>query len=197
MGDRMPAKSKKRAGRATRAKAGTGRPPGGAASKGRHARSSAGKNAAGRRPGTVLALIVLTFIQALGAIGGGIGLVRDPVNNIGMSTSLLEGTPFNDYLIPGLILLIVVGLFSLAVFAGLLRDWKPVWWLSLASGGGLVIWIIAEVALLGNLGVSGITMQVLFGLVGAAIVVLALLPATRRYFGIGHTRTASAALARH
>jgi hypothetical protein len=138
-----------------------------------------------KRPRAVVALIVLTLIQALGAIGGGIGLVRDPVKNIGLSVSLLEGTPFKNYLIPGLILLIVVGLFSLLVFAGLMRRWKPAWWLSLASGGGLVIWIITEAALLGYLPGSGITLQIVFGVIGVAIVVLALLRPTRRYFGIG------------
>ena len=138
-----------------------------------------------KRPGTALALLILAAVQAAGAIGGGIGLVRDPVKNIGMSISLLEGTPFEDYLIPGLILLIVVGLFSLFVFAGLLLRSKPAWWLSLASGGGLVIWIVAEVALLGYLPGAGIGMQIGFGLIGAVIVVLALVRPTRRYFGVG------------
>jgi hypothetical protein len=132
-----------------------------------------------------LALLVLTAVQAVGAMGGGISLVRDPVNNIGLPVSLLEGTPFKDYLIPGLILLLVVGLFSLFVFVGLLLKWKAAWWLSLASGSGLVIWIIAEVALLGYLPGSGIALQIVFGLVGVAIVVLALTRPTRRYFRIG------------
>jgi hypothetical protein len=111
-------------------------------------------------------------------------LVHDPTNNIGMPLSLLKGTPFKDYLVPGLILLIVVGLFALLVLVGLLRRWKPAWWLSLASGGGLVIWIIVEVVLLGYLPGAGIGLQIVFGLVGAAIVVLALSRPTRRYFGI-------------
>jgi hypothetical protein len=138
-----------------------------------------------RRPGTVMALLILTAIQAAGAIGGGAGLVRDPVKNIGMPVSLLEGTPFRDYLIPGLILLVVVGLFSLLVFVGLLLRWKAAWWLSLASGGGLVIWIISEVALLGYLPGAGIGLQIVFGLVGVAVLVLALSQPTRRYFKIG------------
>jgi hypothetical protein len=138
-----------------------------------------------KRPGTVVALLTLTLLQAAGAIGGGVGLVRDPVKNIGMSVSLLEGTPFKDYLIPGLILLIVVGLFSLLVFVGLLLRRKAAWWLSLASGGGLVIWIVSEVALLGYLPGAGIALQIIFGLVGAMILVLALARPTRRYFMIG------------
>ena len=137
------------------------------------------------RPGTVVALLVLTAVQAIGAIAGGIGLVRDPIDNIGMPLSMLEGSPFKDYLIPGIILLVVVGIFALFVWAGLLRRWKPAWWLSLASGGGLVIWIIVEVAMLGYLPGAGIGMQIAMGLLGVAIVVLTLLRPTRRYFGIG------------
>jgi hypothetical protein len=138
-----------------------------------------------RRPGTVVALLVLTAVQAVGAIGGGIGLVRDPIDNIGMPLSMLEGSPFKDYLIPGIILLVVVGIFALFVWAGLLRRWKPAWWLSLASGGGLVVWIIVEAAMLGYLPGAGIGMQIAMGLLGVAIVVLTLLRPTRRYFGIG------------
>jgi hypothetical protein len=128
---------------------------------------------------------VLTAIQAVGAIAGGIGLVQDPVDNIGMPLSMLEGSPFRDYLIPGLILLVAVGLLALFVWAGLLRRWKPAWWLSLASGGGLVIWIITEVALLGYLPGAGIGLQITMGILGLAIVVLTLVRPTRRYFGIG------------
>jgi hypothetical protein len=128
---------------------------------------------------------VLTAIQAVGAIAGGIGLVQDPVDNIGMPLSMLEGSPFKDYLIPGLILLVAVGLLALFVWAGLLRRWKPAWWLSLASGGSLVIWIITEVALLGYLPGAGIGLQITMGILGLAIVVLTLVRPTRRYFGIG------------
>jgi hypothetical protein len=172
----IPAKSKKRAGRATR----TG------PSRTSHAatRPSSKTPAKNRLPGTVLALLILTAIQAIGAIGGGIGLVRDPIKNIGMPISMLEGSPFKDYLIPGLILLIVVGLFALFVLAGLLRRWTPAWWLSLASGGGLIVWIIVEAALLGYLPGAGIGLQVAFGLIGVAIVVLDLLRPTRRYYRV-------------
>jgi hypothetical protein len=175
----MAAKAKKRGAKKSAS-------PGGQKANGRpqQARAGGGRRSK-RRPGTLLALLVLTAVQALGAIGGGIGLVADPTNNIGMPVSQLEGTPFNDYLIPGLILLIVVGLFSLLVFVGLLLRWKAAWWLSLASGGGLVIWIITEIALLGFLPSSGTGLQITFGVVGVLILVLALSRPTRRYFEIG------------
>ncbi len=89
-----------------------------------------------KRPGTVWGLTVLTAIQALGGIPAGIGLVSDPINNIGMPLSILEGSPFKDFLIPGLILLVVLGLFPLVVLYGLVRRRRWGWWLSIAVGAG-------------------------------------------------------------
>lgn len=138
-----------------------------------------------RRPGTLWALMVFTAIQILGATAGGIGLVQDPINNIGMSLSMLEGSPFSDYLIPGLILLIVVGLFPIIPLVGLILRRRWGWWLELAAGCGLIIWIITEVALLGYLPGAGIGMQIAMGLLGVIIVALSLVRPTRRFFGIG------------
>jgi hypothetical protein len=133
-------------------------------------------------PWTAKTLAVLTAIQALGAIGGGIGLVRDPVRNIGLPVSLLEGTPFHNYLIPGLILLIIVGLVPLVAFVSLIRRQKWAWWVALSGGIDLVIWIIVEVVLLGYLPGAGIGLQIVFGLLGVTIIVLALARPTRDYF---------------
>jgi len=126
--------------------------------------------------------MALTALQAVGGIPSGIGMIRDPVNNIGMPLSMLEGSPFGDYLIPGLILLIVLGLFPLVVLYGLIRRYQWAWWCALAVGAGLVIWIATEIALLGFLPGTGIVLQIVFGLVGAAIIVLALVRPTRRFF---------------
>jgi hypothetical protein len=138
-----------------------------------------------KRPGTVWGLIVLTAIQALGGIPAGIGLVSDPIGNIGMPLSILEGSPFKDFLIPGLILLVVLGMFPLVVLYGLVRRRRWGWWLSIAVGGALVIWIATEVALLGYLSGAGIGLQIGFGLLGLAIIVLALVRPTRRFFRVG------------
>ena len=138
-----------------------------------------------KRPGTAWALMVFLAIQALGATAGGIGLVQDPVNNIGMPLSMLEGSPFSDYLIPGLILLMVVGLLPVVVLYGLARRRQWGWWLAAATGAGLVIWIITEVVLLGYLPGTGIGMQIGMGLIGVIILALTLVRPTRRFFGVG------------
>jgi hypothetical protein len=137
-----------------------------------------------RRPRSARALIALLVLQALGAIGGGIGLVQDPVNNIGMPVSLLDGTPFSDYLWPGVILLVVVGIFPLGVLYGVLRRRLWGWWLALAAGAGLIIWIIVEGILLGYLPGAGIGLQIAYALIGLFVVIAALLRPTRGYFGV-------------
>ena len=138
-----------------------------------------------RRPGTLLALMVLSAIQIIGASAGGVGLVQDPINNIGMPLSMLKGSPFGDYLIPGLVLLVVVGLFPIVPLVGLIMRRRWGWWLELAAGCGLIIWIITEVSLLGLLPGAGTGMQIGMGLLGVVTVALALASPTRRFFGIG------------
>jgi len=138
-----------------------------------------------RRPATVWALTALILLQALGGIPAGAGMVADPVANIGMPLDMLEGSPFEDYLIPGLILLIVLGVFPLTVFVGLLRRRRCAWWMSVAVGAGLIIWILTELALLGYLPGIGLALQIAFGVVGAAILALALTRSARRFFQIG------------
>ena len=141
--------------------------------------------AADKRPGSVRALVVFLAVQAVGAIAGGIGLVQDPVENIGMPLSMLEGSPFTDYLIPGLILLILVGVLPAVALYGVVRSRQWGWWLAVAAGAGLVIWIITEVVMLGYLPGAGLGLQIGMGLLGAIVLVLSLVRPTRRFFGIG------------
>jgi hypothetical protein len=138
-----------------------------------------------KRPGLVWALMVFMAIQAIGAIGGGIGLVQDPVENIGMPLSMLEGSPFSDYLIPGLILLILVGILPAVALHGVAHRRQWGWWLTVVGGVGLLIWIITEVVMLGYQPGTGLGLQIGMGLLGVIILVLSLVRPTRRFFGIG------------
>ncbi len=62
----------------------------------------------------VISLGSLQVFIGLGAVGGGIMLISDPSGGgIGIPVELLEGSPFSDYLIPGLVLLTVNGLGSI------------------------------------------------------------------------------------
>ena len=72
-----------------------------------------------RRPAAAWILLILLLVQGLGGIGGGLSLVLKPDGSVmGMPVSHLDGSPFSDYLIPGLILLLVLGVLPLVAAAG-------------------------------------------------------------------------------
>jgi len=56
-----------------------------------------------------ITLIVIELFVGLWAVIGGIGLVTGVIPFLQMPVAYLQGTPVSDYMIPGLLLLIVVG----------------------------------------------------------------------------------------
>ena len=86
---------------------------------------------------------------------------------------------------PGLILLIAVGLLPAVALYGLARRGEWGWWLTMAAGAALVIWIVTEVALLGFLPDSGLGLQIGMGVLGVVILALVLAKPTRLFFGVG------------
>jgi hypothetical protein len=89
--------------------------------------------------------ILQTFI-GLGAVGGGLGLVLEPSGaNLGMPPEMLNHSPFSDFLIPGMVLLIVNGLGSItgSVLSFKLSPYAAE--IALALGTFLVAWILIQV----------------------------------------------------
>ena len=61
-------------------------------------------------------LLAALAMQGLSGLAGGYGLIADPSGEaVGLRLAWLDQTPFSDYLLPGLILLIVLGAFPLIV----------------------------------------------------------------------------------
>ena len=73
-----------------------------------------------------MALTVLLVVLIIGAVQGGAAMVIDPTQPLGMSTSYLEGTPIDDYVLPGLFLL-GIALASALTSVGLVFDWRWRW----------------------------------------------------------------------
>ncbi|ADI14904.1 hypothetical protein [Truepera radiovictrix] len=72
--------------------------------------------AAKARPASVYVLMALLLLLSANALFGGYSLLADPSGGgLGMPVSLLEGSLFADFLIPGLILFSVLGLFPLLI----------------------------------------------------------------------------------
>jgi hypothetical protein len=91
-------------------------------------------------------LLVIEAIIGLGAIGGGIAILTGAFDQW-FPLAWLQGTPFNDYTIPGLILLIVIGGGMLLAAATILiqREWSVL--LSIAMGLVMIGFEIFEVAI--------------------------------------------------
>ena len=133
------------------------------------------------RPLSVYLLMGTILLQGLSGVVGGIGLVSDPTgSNVQIPVSWLEGSPFNNYLIPGLILLSVLGVFPLIVLYGLWARLSWSWTAAMLVGMALVIWILVEILIIGYHPKP--PLQLIYGLLGIGILVLVLLPSLRRYY---------------
>jgi hypothetical protein len=154
------------------------------------------------RPLALRVLLGCLAFLGISAIFGAIMLVPDPTGAmIGMPISLLEFSPFQDFLIPGLILGIVFGIGSFATFLALWfqstwslgttlthltgEHWS--WSAAFMIGAGQIIWIVTQMLMMR--GVSGL--HFLYGGLGLVIVLLTLEPQLRRYLALDGVRNVS------
>lgn len=145
------------------------------------------------RPFAVTLLYILLIFLGVGAVGGGGVLIVDPSGDLlKMPTSLLVRSPFSDFLIPGILLLVIFGLFPLLVFYGLitrpqwawadaLNPFKAIysfWALSLYVGFGQIIWITVQTYMLNSVAI----VHLVYMSLGLLIQAVTLLPSVQRYF---------------
>lgn len=106
----------------------------------------------------------LCVFTGLTAIAGGVALITSPGSPEGPPSALLEGTPFQSFLVPGLLLALVVGLGSLAAAALEARHIEGSEVAVSIAGAGLMVWIITQLALIRTVS----WLQLLYFLIGAA-----------------------------
>jgi uncharacterized protein YhhL (DUF1145 family) len=93
--------------------------------------------------------IILLFLHGLSALVGGGELIYDPSGKIlNLSVEMLEHSPFDNFLIPGIILIVVNGMFNIfsAIWCLLKRDGYP--WLMIACGVLLIVWIVIQIIMI-------------------------------------------------
>ncbi len=123
-------------------------------------------------------LMILILFQGLSGLYGGGALVLDPTGRmLEMPLSLLEGSPFDSYLIPGIILLLVLGVFPLIVLYGLIQGKAWAWTGAVLVGAALIIWIGVEIAMIGYH--SEPPLQLIYGSVGVGLLVITQLPSVQ------------------
>ena len=137
----------------------------------------------------------LLLFQSITAIAGGWGLVSNPSgSNLGFSVTMLENSPFTDFLIPGLFLLVVLGIGPAVIFYGLIKkpkfrlaeminiykNYHWSWTFSYYLGIVLVLWIDIQVYFLRETFI----LHFVYSVLGVLIIVLTNLPATKKYYRI-------------
>jgi hypothetical protein len=110
--------------------------------------------------------LILLALLGIGALAGGVALVAKPDGSVmHFDPALLAGSPFTDFLVPGLILGGLFGIGSFVVIALGLRHAPLAPYLAFALGCGQMIWITVELAVIRELSFLHPT----FFLVGLAI----------------------------
>lgn len=93
--------------------------------------------------------ILLLLFNGIGALYGSFKFITDPSGaSLGMTLSLLEHSPFINYLIPGIILLIANGILSFVVIALILFKTNFYSLAIIAEGCILFGWIAIQVIML-------------------------------------------------
>jgi hypothetical protein len=87
-----------------------------------------------------------------GAMAGGIAAVSDPESPMGMPVEMLKSSPFESYMIPGLFLLIALGLGNISISFLTIKRIRFHGLLSMAMGGILALWILIQCYFLQTVG---------------------------------------------
>lgn len=137
-------------------------------------------------------LVLLGFL-GLGAIGGGGSLIISPTGELlGMPLSMLEKSPFNNFLVPGIILFLVLGLIPVLLIFALIKrpksklaetinffkDMHWAWTYSIYIGFILIIWIQLQIVF-----IQGVHWLHTFYIFWAILIIfVALLPQVRNLY---------------
>jgi hypothetical protein len=111
-------------------------------------------------------------IVGVGAIFGGYGLLSD-AEGLGAKSEWLDGSPFSDYRVPGIVLLVVLGGGMLLTALVVLRRSRFAGVAALGMGVVLLIWGLVETATIGYQGAWQIGLLVVW-VVGPAVPLLKL-----------------------
>lgn len=137
-------------------------------------------------------LVFLLIFLALGGLYGGITMLIDPTGKILQMDEILQHLPVSDYVLPGLFLSIMMGLFPIILAFGLIKqpnwwwvnsiaDWSRHYWAwtgSIALGIGLLIWLVIQGFLFGfHWPIQYVTLGN-----GILILIVALIPNLRKHY---------------
>jgi len=138
-------------------------------------------------------LVFLLGFLSIGAIYGGLSLIIYPDGSFfEMPINLLHNSPFKNFLLPGIILLVTFGIIPIyTIYAilkkpdnkflqklNLLYDYHFSWTFSVYIGLSLIIWINVQTLFFNAVDI----IHTVYSSIGILIVCIALLPKTRQSF---------------
>lgn len=111
----------------------------------------------------------LLLYNGTGALYGGYNLMAFPDgSSLSMSADYLKNSPFETYLIPGIILFLFNGLLSIFTFITVLAKWKYSALMLMVQGVILSGWIFIQVIMIQQL----IGLHYLMGGIGLSLIIL-------------------------
>ena len=147
-----------------------------------------------KKPFETYFLFVLLMLLAVNAFYGGISLMLAPDGSLlGMQPDWLDKSPFSNYFIPGLLLLLMNGIFPLLALFGLLTKNKNNtlnrlnvylniywgWTFSLYTGIISIVWIIVQQII-----TAYFILQPIITGVGLLIIIITLMPRVQKYYAV-------------
>ncbi len=138
--------------------------------------------------------ISLLLFLGISAIFGGGALIISPSGRLlgGLPLSILKNSPFSNFLVPGIILFLVLGIFPIftvwalikkptmpfASYFNIFRDMHWSWSYSIYCAFALMIWIQIETYFIQGVG----WLQMFYMLYAIPILIVALLPSIRNRY---------------
>jgi hypothetical protein len=111
--------------------------------------------------------VCLLLLNGVAAIFGGGNLIDRPDgSSLSLSMDWLKYSPFHNYLIPGIILLIANGLSSLLILGAILIDYRKYPVLIIGQGVILTGWIVIQVLMIRTV----VGLHLLMGVVGLVLI---------------------------
>ena len=144
-----------------------------------------------KRPLMLWPLVFFLIILALGGFSGAIPMLLDPSGEMLGVADALPQLPVPNFILPGLFLLVVMGLFPLLLAYALVArpDWAQLnnllrwakhywaWTATLILVAIIALWLLYEGWLIGFFPITYVT-----AVLGLLILIFALMPGVRRYY---------------
>lgn len=130
------------------------------------------------RPRSLWVVIGLLALLGIRGLAGGAAFLVDPSGGVvGVPTEVLTPLPIDDFMLPGLVLFVGLGLLPLASAYGLYTNRRWAWHVAVSVGILLCAWAVAEGFLLG----FGARLQGLNMLQALVLLLVSLAPGAREH----------------